>query len=342
MADLPGLNLSRLQHWLDSVKPGLRQGQLVADLIAGGKSNLTYRISDSSQDWALRRPPLGHVLPTAHDMGREFRVIDALDGAGFPVPRPVQFCSDPDVLGAPFYLMSFVPGVVLDTPQALQLLSPREAASASEVLVETLARLHRLEPARIGLSDFGRPDGFMARQVRRWTQQWHASVTRPVPAIEGLIAMLADRVPQPRRATVVHGDYRLTNVLYAAGYDVIAAVVDWEMATLGDPLSDLGLLYTYHELSENTDVIMPILDPLKGFPQPTELLNHYATTAEADLTNIAWYIAFGYFKLAVISEGIAARHLKGDTVGDGFAQFRDLVPHLVEQARAHVSTTVGG
>jgi aminoglycoside phosphotransferase (APT) family kinase protein len=273
-------------------------------------------------------------------MAREFRVIAALDRVGFPVPRPVHLCDDPEVLGAPFYLMRFVPGAVLDTPRALDLLGPRDAASVSKILVETLAQLHDLNPAKIGLSDFGRPDGFMTRQVRRWTQQWQASVTRPVPAIDGVITMLADRVPEPGRATVVHGDYRLTNVLYSAGFDDIAAVVDWEMATLGDPLSDLGLLYTYHELSEHTDVIMPILDPQKGFSRPADLLNQYAVAARSDLTDIAWYIGFGYFKLAVISEGIAARHLKGETVGDGFSRFHDLVPHLIEQARAHLNATV--
>jgi aminoglycoside phosphotransferase (APT) family kinase protein len=342
VTSLPGLDIADLQRWLDAQLPGIRSADLDVALIAGGKSNLTYRVSDGTATWALRRPPLGHVLPTAHDMGREFRVIDALYRAGFAVPEAISYCPDPVVLGAPFYLMSFVPGAVLDTPEVLSGLSYDQAAQASKALVQTLAALHSIEPEDVGLGDFGRPAGFMQRQVRRWAGQWSASETRPVPVIDKLIALLAERVPEASRATVVHGDYRLTNVLYPPNFDAVAAVVDWEMATLGDPLSDVGLLFTYHELSEHSDAIMPVLDPAAGFLSPRDLLGEYATAAKTDLADIDWYIAFGYFKLAVISEGIAARHLKGETVGEGFEQFHGLVPQLVEQAHHHVNSYIGG
>jgi len=340
MSALPGLELSLITDWFDRELPGTRSGPLSASLIAGGKSNLTYLLDDGRTRWALRRPPLGHVLPTAHDMGREYRVIAALGLAGFPVPRPIALCASEAPLGAPFYLMSFVPGVVFDDAPALASLTVEQAEHVSDCLVRTLAQLHAIDPERVGLADFGRPDGFLQRQVRRWTQQWQSSVTRPVPAIDEVITGLAGGIPESRRVSVVHGDYRLTNVRYTEDLRAIAAVVDWEMATIGDPLTDLGMLYTYHELSERTDAIMPVLSAADGFIAPDQILDSYSSLTGADLSQIAWYIAFGYFKLAVISEGIAARHLKGETVGDGFGQFHELVPQLVDQARAHMSALV--
>jgi aminoglycoside phosphotransferase (APT) family kinase protein len=337
---LPGLDLSLVTDWFDAELPGTRCGPLRASLLEGGKSNLTYLIDDGQTSWALRRPPLGHVLPTAHDMAREYRVIAALGAAGYPVPRPIALCAGDGVLGAPFYLMAFVPGVVFDDAPALAVLGFEQAQHVSDCLVRTLAQLHAIDPERVGLADFGRPDGFLQRQVRRWTQQWHSSVTRPVPAIDEVIARLTERIPESLRVSVLHGDYRLTNVRFSSDLQGIAAVVDWEMATIGDPLTDLGMLYTYHELSERSDAIMPVLSAADGFLVPDEILDSYTSLTEADLSQIAWYIAFGYFKLAVISEGIAARHLKGETVGDGFSQFHDLVPQLVDQARAHMSALV--
>jgi len=177
MPELPGVDLTALAGWLDAAHPGLRRGELSGEVIAGGKSNLTYRIGDGSSTWALRRPPLAHVLPTAHDMVREFRVISALADTSVPVARAVALCTDPAVLGAPFYLMGFVDGLVFDRPDALARLDPPAARTACEQLVDTLVRLHAVDPARVGLADFGRPEGFLARQVRRWHQQWQANET---------------------------------------------------------------------------------------------------------------------------------------------------------------------
>jgi aminoglycoside phosphotransferase (APT) family kinase protein len=337
-SDLPGLELGRLTRWLDSTLPGLRTGELSAEVIAGGRSNLTYRLTDGVNQWALRRPPLGHVLPTAHDMAREYTVISALHGSAVPVPEPVALCTDPDVLGQPFYLMSFVPGIVLDHPG---LVPDRQAATrASELLVDTLVALHGIDPQAVGLVGFGRPDGFLPRQVARWHQQFQASV----PAGDGAAGLaaavagqLTDRLPQSSGAGIVHGDYRLTNVLFSPGFAAIAAVVDWEMATLGDPLTDVGLLYVYHRLAGAADSVMPDFPPAQGFLGPDQLLERYAERSGQPLDGLDWYIAFGYFKLAVIAAGIHARYLQGKTVGSGFEVFGRLRDSTLAAAAERLS-----
>jgi aminoglycoside phosphotransferase (APT) family kinase protein len=249
VSDLPGVDLDALTRWLDAEHPGLRSGALGAELITGGKSNLTYRITDGRATWALRRPPLGHVLPTAHNMAREYQVIDALGASDVPVPAAIALCTDPDVLGAPFYLMSFVDGVVLDNAAALSKLDHEAAHAACEQLVDTLVALHAVDPVPIGLGAFGRPDGFLLRQVNRWRAQWQASQTRPLPVLDQVFDALLAGLPRSLVSGVVHGDYRLTNVIFRPDVTGIAAVVDWEMATLGDPLTDLGLLVVYQTLS---------------------------------------------------------------------------------------------
>ena len=317
--DPPGLDLDRLTGWFDGELPGLRHGPLTGEVIAGGRSNLTYRLTDGTSVWALRRPPLGHVLPTAHDMAREFTVISALHGSAVPVPEPVALCADPAVLGQPFYLMSFVDGIVLERPE----LTPdhQAATRASQLLVDTLVALHRIDPQAVGLAEFGRPEGFLARQVARWHKQFQASVPDGSDVEAKVLQQLTERLPQSSRAGIVHGDYRLTNVLYARDFSRIAAVVDWEMATLGDPLTDLGLLYVYHEQAGTADSVMPNFPSTQGFLGPDELIGRYADQAGQPLGELDWYIAFGYFKLAVIAAGIHARYLQGKTVGSGFEVF---------------------
>src|SRR5579875_867985 len=209
MDELPGVDLAALTRWLDNAQPGVRTGDLTGEVIAGGKSNLTYRISDGSRSWALRRPPLAHVLPTAHDMSREFRVISALAGTAVPVPRPIALCEDADVLGAPFYLMGFVDGVVLDRPDELARITPEAATRSCELLMDTLVALHEVDPAEVGLADFGRPEGFLARNLRRWNGQWQASETQPRPQPQQLVDELATKLPEQSAPGVVHGDYRL-------------------------------------------------------------------------------------------------------------------------------------
>jgi aminoglycoside phosphotransferase (APT) family kinase protein len=317
---------------MDTEHPGLRAGELDGEVIAGGKSNLTYRITDGATTWALRRPPLAHILPTAHDMVREYRVISALADTDVAVAGAVALCEDIDVLGAPFYLMGFVDGVVLDKPALLRELDPADATRSCEMLMDTLVDLHEVDPAAVGLADFGRPEGFLARQVRRWHQQWQASETRPLDVLAATVARLTETMPEQSDPAIVHGDYRLTNVMFAPAMDRIAAVVDWEMATLGDPLTDVGLLVVYQDLAAQGDTIMPQMPPERGFLTAGQMVSRYAARSPRDLTRLDWYIGFGYFKLAVVAEGIHHRFLAGKTVGAGFDHFGAAVPALLQAA----------
>ena len=332
MSDLPGVDLARLTGWLDAHHPGLRGGDLDGEVIAGGKSNLTYRITDGSRTWALRRPPLAHVLPTAHDMVREYRVISALAGTAVPVAEAIALCDDPAVLGAPFYLMGFVDGVVLDRPDVLAGLDEAAARRSCELLMDTLVDLHDVAPAAVGLGDFGRPEGFLARQVRRWHQQWEASETRPLAELGATVERLTAALPEQAAPAIVHGDYRLTNVMFASDIGHIAAVVDWEMATLGDPLTDLGLLVVYQDLAQQGDTIMPRMLPERGFLTAAQMVARYAQRSSRELDRLNWYVGFGYFKLAVVAEGIHHRYLAGKTVGEGFDHFGAAVPLLLAAA----------
>ena len=329
-SELPGVDLDALGRWMDA--EGLRAGELSGEVIAGGKSNLTYRITDGTTTWALRRPPLAHVLPTAHDMAREFRVISALDGTDVPVAHAVALCTDVDVLGAPFYLMSYVDGVVLDRPGVLGTLDAATARRCCEQLMDTLVALHDVEPAAVGLDDFGRPDGFLQRQVRRWHQQWEASQTEPRPALADVVRTLNAQLPTQSAPAIVHGDYRLTNVMFDPAIEHIAAVVDWEMATLGDPLTDVGLLVVYQTLAAQNALVMPLMSPRDGFLTAEDLVTRYAAGSSRDLSALSWYVGFGYFKLAVVAEGIHARFLQGKTVGSGFGHFGAAVPQLLDAA----------
>ena len=332
MPELPGVDLDALARWLDTERPGLRQGELAGELIAGGKSNLTFRITDGTSAWALRRPPLAHVLPTAHDMVREFTVISALKNTDVPVAPAVALCTDAEVLGAQFYLMDFIDGIVLDKPELLSELDPAAATRSCELLMDTLVDLHEVDPASVGLAEFGRPEGFLARQVRRWHQQWQASETRPLDVLAQTVERLTETLPEQSAPAIVHGDYRLTNVMFTSEVDRIAAVVDWEMATLGDPLTDLGLLVVYQDLAQQSDTIMPRMLPERGFLTSRQMIGRYAERSPRDLGRLSWYVGFGYFKLAVVAEGIHHRFLAGKTVGVGFDHFGDAVPVLLGAA----------
>ncbi len=326
-----GLDLPTLTAWLDDEHPGLRTGELRAELIPGGRSNLTYALDDDTHRWVLRRPPLGHVLATAHDMAREYRVISTLHGSAVPVPATVLHCADESVVGAPFYLMQRVDGEVLRTESALRAVPESERVPLSHRLVDTLAALHHIDLDVLGLNDFGRPEGFMARQVTRWSRQLDASVSRDVAGIEELRDGLARSVPQAQRASVVHGDFRLDNLLVRPGSWDVAAVLDWEMATLGDPLADVGLLLVYWGEADEPSGLGSVADVparVEGFPSGAELATRYGERTGLDLEPLGWYVAFGYFKLAVILEGIHYRWRQGQTVGDGFDRIGSVVPGL--------------
>jgi aminoglycoside phosphotransferase (APT) family kinase protein len=338
-ADAPGLDLTLLMPWLDRVRPGLRRGPLRGSILAGGRSNLTYALDDDVHRWVLRRPPLGHVLATAHDMAREHRVIsalhryDAAGHAGVPVPEPVLLCTDGSPLGVPFYVMERVEGLVLRTRADLLGVPEPERPALTHRLVDTLAALHAVDPDAAGLTGFGRPDGFTSRQLVRWSRQLEASRSRDVPGIDDLRDELTAHVPTAQRATIVHGDYRLDNLLIRPDDWQIAAVLDWEMATLGDPLTDVGLLLVYWGNGSGADTALGAVadtpSSVTGFLPGHDLAARYADATRLDLTRLPWYVAFGYFKLAVILEGIHYRFSHGQTVGSGFERIGAVVPALV-------------
>jgi aminoglycoside phosphotransferase (APT) family kinase protein len=330
---LPGLDLERLRAYLDRERPDLVAGPLTAALISGGKSNLTYLLCNDRHRWVLRRPPLGHVLATAHDMSREYRVIAALAGSAVPVPGVHLLCTDSEVLGAPFYLMDEVPGRIYRSAEDSLDLGPERARALSHRLVDVLADLHAIDPVTVGLGDFGRPDGYLERQVSRWLRQYESSRSRDIPGIDELQHRLGQGIPVSQRATVVHGDYRLDNTVVAAD-DSIAAVLDWEMATLGDPLADVGLMKVYWEIAEELpgNPVAQAVNPAAGFPRMSELVDRYADRTGLDLTPLPWYSAFAAYKLAVIAEGIHYRYTQGKTVGEGFSHLGSLVPPLVASA----------
>ncbi len=329
----PGVDLATLRGFF-ATHVDAAAGPLSAERIEGGRSNLTYVVSDGEREWVLRRPPLGHVLPTAHDMAREYRVLRALHGTDVPVPRPIAFCGDERVLGAPFYVMSMVEGVVVRRGPDAAALTADEARRCSYALVEGLVGIHDLDWEAVGLAGFGRPAGYLGRQVRRWSQQWERSKTRSLPALDELLRRLAAAVPAESGAGVVHGDYRLDNLILAPGDPGrLAAVVDWEMATLGDPLADLGLLLVYWDpVSAGVTGGLHTVSANPGFITAEEVAGLYARRCGRDLGRLDFYVALGYLKLAVIAEGIRARHRAGLTVGEGFETVGDSVPLLAETA----------
>jgi len=322
VSDLPGLDLETFRRWYDGERPGEIAGDLSGELIAGGKSNLTYVVTDGTSDWIVRRPPLGHVQATAHDMGREFTAMSALAGTDVPVPAMYAHCADPDVLGAPFYVMERVDGVAMRRATELEARGPERTAAITTHLVDVLARLHAVDPDEVGLSEFGRPAGFLERQVRRWGQQLEGSKTQDRPAAEELHRRLTDAAPavgaDPSALGIVHGDYRLDNCLVGDD-DRIHAVVDWEMATLGDTRTDLALMLVYETLGRSdAGELVSDVATARSYPDNAGQLAAYTTASGREPGDMGFHMALAYFKLAVILEGIHYRYLKGQTVGEGF------------------------
>jgi aminoglycoside phosphotransferase (APT) family kinase protein len=381
----PGIpSPARLAAWLNDHVPGGPLELTDIQLIAGGRSNLTYRLTvsepgpepgaepgaepgpepgaepgpepgaapgtgaEGTRLLVLRRPPLGHVLPTAHDMSREFRVLSALAGTRVPVAPLVASCTDVEVIGAPFYVMEYVPGVVLRTRNDTKDLTEAQAAELSRHLAEMLAAIHGVDVNQVGLGDLGRGAGYLRRQLDRWQRQWELSVTEERPGYTQLVERLTAALPAETegQTTLVHGDYRLDNALVMLNpRPRITAVVDWEMATLGDPLADLGLTLVYWTEDGEEGWLTPAGSPAgtrgvtadatasPGFWTRAEFAAEYARLTGRDVSRIGYYVAFGYFKLAVVLEGIHARYQQGKTVGEGFEQEGFAVPLLI--ARAH-------
>ncbi|MDT9594107.1 phosphotransferase family protein [Nocardioides zeae] len=341
MSDPPGLDRAVLTAWwrttLDEGATALAPGTdvLAADLVAGGKSNLTYRVGDGERTWIVRRPPLGHVLATAHDMRREHRVMTALRPTAVPVPTTYALAEDDAVLGAPFYVMEDVAGVPYRSAAELAPLGPERTRRISERLVDTLAALHEVDPAEVGLADFGRPEGFLTRQVARWGTQMERSRTRELPAADELLRRLEAGVgeAQDDDATgIVHGDFRLDNVLTDAD-DRPAAVIDWEMATLGDPLTDLALLVVYGRLAGLAPAAVADATRAPGHLDEAEVLERYAAARGLEDrlgTVLGFHLGLASYKLAAILEGIHHRHQAGQTVGPGFDGIGAVVGPLLD------------
>jgi aminoglycoside phosphotransferase (APT) family kinase protein len=330
-----GVDLARLAPWFGEHVPGATGAPLAAELIAGGRSNLTYAVTDGTQTWVLRRPPLGHVVATAHDMAREYRVLRALATSDVPVPRVDALCEDDDVNGAPFYVMERVDGQVLRTARDMAGLTPADARRASHELVDVLARLHSVDYDAVGLADFGRPDGFLARNVARWGKQWQANKTRELPQIDELARRLARALPESGPAAIVHGDYRLDNTILAPDDPGrIVAVLDWEMSTLGDPLTDVGLFLAYWANDGPAVGSSAAIAQVEGFLTREEIVDRYAERSGRSVDHLDFYVVFATYKLAVILEGIHARFLMGKTRGEGFADMGAIVVQLADRALA--------
>ncbi len=311
-AEMEGISHGPVEQWFRQRIPGL-EPPLDYEKIHGGLSNLTYLVSDQSGSrWVLRRPPLGKRLGSAHDMGREVRVVRALVDTPVPVPPVVGFCEDDEVTGAPFYAMEFVEGPVIRGPEQAALFpDAAQRRRLGEGLVETMVDIHAVDPGEVGLADLGRPGGYVERQLKRWSGQWEKSKTRELDVVESVHQSLLKRIPEQRETTIVHGDYRLDNVIYSPLGEV-AAVVDWELCTLGDPLADLGLLMVYWMEAE--DQPNPFFHPATsepGFSKKAELAAYYAEVSGRDISGLDYFVALGYWKLAIILEGVLARFQKG-------------------------------
>ncbi|MGI9590040.1 MAG: phosphotransferase family protein [Myxococcota bacterium] len=338
MGDPHGIHVARVARFFAEHVPG-GDGPLAFELLAGGRSNVTYKVEGGGRTWVLRRPPLGHVLPTAHDMAREHRILAALTDTEVPVPRPLALCEDPAVNDAPFYVMEFRDGVVLeyDLPDDYAT-SEAERRRIGEALVDTLVKLHAVDFEAVGLGDFGRPAGYIERQVRRWSQQWERSKTGELPVVEELLKRLPAALPESPAPTIVHGDYRLGNLALARDDPGrVVAIFDWEMATLGDPLADLG--YTLIYWAEAGDApaprgvgSLPRVTRAPGFATRAEIIESYAKQTGRDVSAVDFYQVLALTKLAVIAEGIYARFLQGKTVGADFEGMQRESEHIATRA----------
>ncbi len=348
-----GLDHDAVSDWLSRKIADIRL-PLDVELIAGGHSNLTYSIAEQpgadstpGRRWVLRRPPLGQVLATAHDVAREHRIISALANSAVPVPRTVGVSADDSVNGAPFYVMDFVDGQIIRSATDAEELEPDVRRRTGESLVDVLAAIHSVDVDEVGLGDLARRENYVARQLKRWYGQFEHSETQVegglgLPSVHDAHDLLMERIPEQVGSTIVHGDYRLDNCMIDRTGQVVA-VLDWELCTLGDPLADLGLLWVYWT-DEGDDAVLPQAAPtaLHGFPKKIELMERYESESGRDLSDLPFYVAFGYWKLTCILAGVYARYAGGamgsvpaSTV-EGFRTMLDTLATVTEEAAKNI------
>ena len=340
--DITAEQAGRVTAWLAERIPELSP-PLRFDVIEGGRSNLTYRVADLAENiFALRRPPLSGVLPSAHDMQREHRVIRALGGTDVPVPATIGICTDHDILGADFYVMDFVDGFVAHDPAtAAAALSESARMTAGEAAVDSLLALHRVDPDSIGLGDLGRGSGYVGGQLKRWTSQVASLPIEPIPGLLDMGERLAGRVPRQHAITIAHGDFRFGNLMLdAEGH--VAAILDWELCTRGDPLADLGWLLSYWSPPSGVATLpmaMPTSAP--GFLSRDEALARYRAGSDLPTDDVNFYIAFAYWRLGAVLAGVYSRSISG-AYGDGQNQQRGLNPEAISTLVAAAEATLGG
>lgn len=312
---IDGVDQARVGSWLVANIAGATP-PFQYERIGGGRSNITFRVTDGGgRSFVLRRPPLGQVLATAHDMTREYRAITAVGPTAVPVPDTLGLCVDEAVNGAPFYVMTLVDGEVVDSPEKAEPISLDVRTAMADNIIEVLASLHDLDVDAVGLGDFGRRDGYVERQLRRWTKQWEGSKTRVLRVVDEVGASLAQRIPAQQGVGVVHGDFRFGNCVTDTASGRIDAVLDWELCTLGDPLADLGYLGVFW--SDDDGLGGRSNDPTAagGFGSFSDAVARYAARSSRDLSNIGYYVAFQMWRSAIIMEGVYARYLHG-AMGD--------------------------
>ncbi len=335
----PLVDEAALERYLAEHLPGEDGPLSVERIVAAGHSNETFFITRGSQSWVLRRPPRGPLLPTAHDVLREYRVISALARTSTPVPAPVVVCEDTSIIGSPFYLMERMDGVVIRATLPAFADPPAVRRDLGFALVDVLAELHSVDWRAAGLEGFGKPEGYLERQVRRWIGQLDGARNRDIPELDQVSEWLKEHLPESPPATIVHGDYRIDNVMYADGLPVrLIAILDWEMSTLGDPLADLGYLLSFWRQADDppTEYSSPVcrISEAEGFPTRQELAERYAEKTGRRIKDVAFYQALAIWKLAVLLEGSYKRHLSGTTDDPFFATLREGVPALARRALA--------
>jgi len=327
------LDEAKLTAWMEANVEGFR-GPLRQGKFAGGQSNPTYRIDSPSGSYVLRRKPFGPLLPSAHAVDREFKAIAGLYPTGFPVAKPYGLCTDENVIGSWFYIMGMVEGRTIWDGAMPDASGPDERRATYDAMIDTLAALHSVDVEKAGLSDYGKPGNYFGRQVDRWTKQYRLSETETMPEMERLIEFLPATLPEQTRTSIVHGDYRIDNMIFAASEPKVIAVLDWELGTLGDPLAD----FTYVALAWVTENggrsgVMDLDRKALGIPELDEVVARYcAATGRDGLPDLNWYFAYNFFRLAGIMQGIKKRVIDGTASSAHAKNMSERVTPLAERA----------